>query len=150
MYRSNERGFSLVELLIVVAIIGIIAAFAVPSLIGNKRSAREQVVKSKLSAIGSAESTFRTLLSKRRYATLSELQTTLAGGSPLLTSADVTVTGWTISEVTGTVTATTFGISAVPTADNPRDASYVIFEDGVVRLCARGGPWTRSCQAISQ
>jgi type IV pilus assembly protein PilE len=140
--QLNERGFSLIELMIVAVVIVIIAAIAIPSLIASRRAGYESTAKQKLAAVGQQQTAFKTLLRKGRYGTIAELQATTAGGSQLITTADVTVTGWTFSDE-GSNTATAFGAKAVPTSNNPAQYSFYISEDQTLRRCARGGPWTK-------
>lgn len=53
-FRKREAGFTLIELMIVMAIIGILAVIAVPSYISAVRQAREAVLKEDLHVLRNA------------------------------------------------------------------------------------------------
>ncbi|HJP92901.1 MAG TPA: ATPase, T2SS/T4P/T4SS family [Pyrinomonadaceae bacterium] len=148
--HAAAAGFSMMELLIVVAIIAILAAIAIPSFIASRRAGYENTAKQKLAAIGQQQTAFKTLIGKRRYGSIAELQAANAGGSALLTTSDTIVTGWTFSDE-GAASATTFGAKVLPGPGNPANYSFYISEDQTLRRCALTGPWTKAaCTPVDQ
>ncbi|MCI0621969.1 MAG: prepilin-type N-terminal cleavage/methylation domain-containing protein [Acidobacteria bacterium] len=70
--KKKNQGFSLIELLIVVAIILIIAAIAIPNLLRARRSANEGSATASMRTIGSGELLYRS--TQGAFGTLAQLQ----------------------------------------------------------------------------
>jgi type IV pilus assembly protein PilA len=78
--KRGSEGFSLIELLIVVAIILIIAAVAIPSLIGAKSTANQLSAVASLKAIVTAESEYNSTF--QTYSTTLAQLGPATGGQP--------------------------------------------------------------------
>ncbi len=85
--RNSRKGFSLIELLIVVAIILIIAAIAIPNLLRSKMAANEASAVGSLRTINTACITYSTIYGQYPP-TLASLGPPGAGGSATATTAD--------------------------------------------------------------
>jgi type IV pilus assembly protein PilA len=84
--RNHQKGFSLIELLIVVAIILIIAAIAIPNLLRSRMAANEASAVGSLRTINTAQVTYATTYPTVGFATI----TALGGAAPCTTATSAT------------------------------------------------------------
>ncbi len=141
---QKQKGFSLIELLIVVAIILIIAAIAIPNLLRARIAANEASAVSSVRTVNTAQITYNSSYSTVGFASsLANLAGTScappnSAGACLIDTqlAGGTKSGYSfgISGTTGTPTAT-YQIIAAPISPNTSGVRYFCsFADAVVRF----------------
>ena len=142
---KKQHAFTLIELMIVVAIIGLIAAFAYPSYLENIRNSRRADCSGALVSMGSAMERFFTVNSTYRGAAAAGADT----GTPAVFSATCPIDGGaaTYNLTIQAATDSTYTLQAAPTGPQTGDkcGSFTLTSTGVKGVvgAAAGETWQR-------
>jgi type IV pilus assembly protein PilA len=158
--RNKEKGFSLIELLIVVAIILIIAAIAIPNLLRSKIAANEASAVGSMRTINTTSTQYSTT-----YGGYPPLLTDLggpAGGTASSTSAELidailaggTKSGYSFSYTAGATDSNgnvlQYTMTAIPTSSGVTgQRTFFTDQSGVIRADATGATATLNSTPLS-
>jgi prepilin-type N-terminal cleavage/methylation domain-containing protein len=138
--RRAQAGFSLVELLIVIAIIGILAAVAIPQFLKTLESGRETAVIKTLETIHTNQATY--LGKRQRFASLKELS-----DEGLLDSSYASnqpVSGY-IYQSAPDVTADKYCVQATRVSESTASRDFNIDQSGTKRFIESKSPSPVPC-----
>ena len=145
----RQKGFSLIELLIVVAIILIIAAIAIPNLLRARIAANESSAVSSIRTINTAQISYQSAYPTVGYAaTLGSLGPVAAGACAAPTSTNACLIDFAVSNATtvanaksgyyfalATVAGQSYDVAGSPAVFNQSGVrNFCSIEDGVVRF----------------
>ena len=157
---KKQKGFSLIELLIVVAIILIIAAIAIPNLLRSRMAANEASAVGSIRTINTAEVTYSTTYPAIGFATLTQLGGVASTCATTATSSlacliDSTLAGGVKSgytfaaAVSGTAPFVQYTATGVPTVvGQSGQRGFYSDQSGVIRYDAAGALPTNASPAL--
>jgi type IV pilus assembly protein PilA len=158
MRNNKQKGFSLIELLIVVAIILIIAAIAIPNLLRSKMAANEASAVASLRTYNTAIVSYSTTYGTDPATDLSQLGPSSTPSSTaadlvdnLLGTASPTKSGYNFTYAPGTASngvISQYTILAAPQSSSTGQRKFFTDQSGVIRQTTDGSTPTVSSNPI--
>ena len=158
MRNNKQKGFSLIELLIVVAIILIIAAIAIPNLLRSKMAANEASAVASLRTYNTAIVSYSTTYNTDPATDLSTLGPATTPSSTaadlvdnLLGSATPSKSGYTFTYTPGTASngvISQYSITAQPQSASTGQRYFFTDQSGVIRQTTNGSAATATSSPI--
>ena len=135
--RHNAKGFTLVEIMIVVAIIALIAAVAIPNMLRARHNANETAAVASLRTLVGALESFRANQTPLDYP--ADLPTLSSANPPYIDTvlSGGTKQGYTFTYVRASANAYTVNADPV-TANLTGTRGFFIDQTGVIRVAASG------------
>lgn len=140
--RKSESGFTLIELMIVVAIIGIISAIAYPSYMESVRKSNRSDAKAALNDVAQRL--------QRCFTTYSAYNNTTCGVVASANALNAITSPEGFYTITGALTGSTFNLTATPVAGSTQAgdtkcATLTLDEAGARGATAAGGAAATDC-----
>ena len=148
--RKNQKGFTLIELMIVVAIIGILAAIAIPNFLQYQLKSKTSEAKVNLGAIRTNEEAYRAETDVYKACAANPALPATTAKRAFVANTDFSAIGFTPAgtvyysyAVTGTSANTAFSATATGNLDaspaaNSNDAVFSVNQAGTFATPAAG------------
>jgi type IV pilus assembly protein PilA len=156
--NNKQKGFSLIELLIVVAIILIIAAIAIPNLLRSRMAANEASAVGSLRTLNTAAVTYSTTYGIGYPSTLAKLGPAATASSATADLIDSVLAGhiksgydftWGAGAADAAGNVNDYSITAIPASASTGSRTFFTNQSGVIRADATGGTATSASTPIS-
>ena len=132
MFRMNRKGFTLVEIMIVVAIIALLAAIAIPNLLSAKKTANTAAAKANVRALSTAAEVSATGHDGKYPPDVTALGQYITPAGTLCDATKQPIQGFNYTCTYVTATDAGYSFTAEPASETSGDKTFTVTTGGVI------------------